>query len=734
MYSVIRLWTNRNRLLASSRKSGKLEIKDIGPARYVAYQLENGVWREREFQDYETRRRTIEGNEDLYFEGDVSPVKRFLADNDVVLEVPRRVYLDLETDSRVPPKDQVPRPDYIPPRARILSWALVDEEGYEEVDVLEDDTDDDEFDLLIRLWKRMAAYDQVAAWSGDAFDFPVLQHRSRQLLNRESLFWDNQRRLLFVDHLACFKRHHMAPESGDDKTSLKLGDVCASIIGDTKDEFNARRTWEAWVAGGEERSRMARYNLQDTRLLRKLEEATGYLELQQTIAEVTLTPADSHGLKPMAQFDQFLLKLAHQRGTHLPTKKRPTGMEEQYEGAYVLKPTKLGVHRMVHVCDFKSLYPTVIRSLNISPETKGLLGCTAFGTEVDFGCDEEGMVPFAMRTLMGKRDEWKKKAKANPDDKYAERMNKAYKIVCNSGYGVLGSAWSRFYDVAIAESITLGAQALIRATKTAAEERGWEVIYIDTDSLFVVGCTVGEFKSFVEWCNRELYPRMLSERGVPAPQNCIELDYEKCFERLIFPLGDDGPSAKRYAGSYNHYAFKPKTKPEIRGLEYMRGDGVRLGRHTQKDCIDRILAGATALEMEAWVVEQRDRVTNEDLPAEDIMISKGLGRDLDSYSVKSRNTAHIRLARELEKRGEDVGQGSKIAYVIVDGTKSPTEIAWVEEWDGIFDRHHCWNKQVYPGLFRVLAGAFPGERNWKRWFAKRPKKALPGQLTLGMSH
>jgi DNA polymerase elongation subunit (family B) len=695
---MIAAWTNRNRLLASYRKDGVLQIKDLAPAEYVGFvrapvtdlpcEPDFPGWYKVTFRDYD-HRRDYPG---VLYEGDVGPVRRFLSDNLCKIDPPRRAYVDFETDSDISPKAL--HAD-VPVAGRLLSFAVVGD-GVRVATALQDWDE-----LWAEYWKQISEFDQIAAWNGDRFDFRVQELRCQALARRfpkiMEPYWEHRRRLLFVDHMLCFERHHMAPESGDDKTSLKLNDVCQSILGEGKNEFDARHTTDAWH---DDRQRLVDYNLQDTVLLEKLEAETGYLELQQTLAEVTLTFANTHGLKPMPQVDGYMLRVAHLRQTHLPSKKPPTGLEEQYEGAFVLPPQKTGVLRTVHVCDFKSLYPTVIRTFNISPETKDLPGCTAFGTGVSFGTYEEGMLSAACREAMNLRDKYKKLAKENPDDKSAERKSKAYKIFNNSMYGVIGSAWSRYYDVQVAESITLGAKHLILETEKAAKERGWSVVYMDTDSLFAMGCTVEEFKSFVTWCNTDLYPRLLDAQGCPREQQCIELDYEKCFDRLVFPVGDKGtPAKKRYFGSYLHYAFKPKTKPEIRGLEYMRGDGARLTRHMQRELIELILGGKDdPEELEEWIKGK----------------TKG---------------AHIRVAEEMD---EDVSPGTRIFYVITDGGKSPTVAIPASDYAGEFDRHYYWSKKIYPACMRVLTSAAP-TRDWRRWIPKRPKAPLPGQLGLGLT-
>lgn len=106
------------------------------------------------------------------YEGAISPIRRIAADRDLSVDTPRRIYLDLETDSRVPfsRKEEM----------RILCWALVDgQTGKRYSGALEDDTNEAEANLLAELWGMLEPYDQVIAWNGNRFDFPVLRARSR---------------------------------------------------------------------------------------------------------------------------------------------------------------------------------------------------------------------------------------------------------------------------------------------------------------------------------------------------------------------------------------------------------------------------------------------------------------------------------------------------------------------------------------------------------------------------
>lgn len=745
---MISAWTQNGRIMASYRKDGALIVRDIGEAVYAAFVrnpddagiLAESVdpdfpgWYRVTYLDYESRKDDLKHRRDVLFEADVSPVRRFLSDHNCKIDPPKRAYLDIETDSRCPFAEAVQG------GTTLLSYAIVTDDGQTFANVLEDDDPQAEAELLAELWRALGNADQCLAWNGDGFDFPTILKRSEILAKRFSRtmqpYWEHRRRLLFLDHLACFRRHHMAAESGDDKTSFALNSVAQALLGEGKTDFDSAKTWEAWAAGGARRQELLAYNIQDTALLPKIERETGYIELQQTLAEVTLTFANSHGLKPSPQIDGYLLKMAHKRQTHLPSKLAEGGAElaRPIEGAFVLKPASLGMHRGVHVCDFKSLYPTVLRTFNISPETKGqgTAQARAFGTDQGYDTAYEGMIPAAAREAMELRAHWNKQYKADPNNKAAERKSKAYKIFNNSIYGYLGNIYARFFDPVLVESVTLSAKHLNMQTADAARAKGWEVIYMDTDSLFVKGCSVEEFQAFVQECNRSLYPKLLAERGVSETQRCIELDYEKCFERLVFPLGNDGePAAKRYAGSYRHYGFKPKTKPEIRGLEYMRTDSVRLARRLQKELIDMLLGGVDDPEqLHAWVRDRRTAFFEQPVEAEDILLSKAISRPLEQYQSRG---PHVRIAEELQAAGEDVSEGTRISYVVVDADSTPPKVVHVSQFDGrTFDRWHYWSKSVYPPLMRVLAGAFPNQP-WHRWSPKRPKRVPDGQLALTFS-
>lgn len=733
--------------------------RELRESRYVHSFRVDGDWVRVGFIDHMARKNLCTRDDSplrqrgiTAYEADVSPVVRYIVDNNIKIQTPRRVYLDIETCGRVPfsRKEEM----------RVLSWAIVDDTARAMAKGLIEDSDAAERDLLGPLWEALEPYDQVLAWSGDRFDFPVIFSRSQRAGIR-----GDARPWLWLDHLAVFKRMNLnASESGAEKQSMKLGDIAQEVIGEGKDEatpdivekFGDRSmgalSWDMWSAGGIWRKKHLRYNLQDSDLLRKIEKKTGFVSLFQTLCEVCHVFGDSKGLHPTHQMDGYMLSLGLQRGHRFATKTYREG-NEKYKGADVMAPTCTGITHNMHVADFASLYPSIILSWNMSPETRrdsALQGtCRSPLTGVHFDTLNEGILPIAVSEMIRMRKAWAEKQTEYPpgtdEHNDAKRRSMAYKVAANSFYGVVGSPYSRYFERRVAESVSQNGAWLIRQTIAEARDNGMEVVYGDTDSLFVVGCTTEEFGAFVDHCNKVLYPRLLTEQGCKA--NHIKLAYEKAFERVVFT------SMKRYCGRWDHYKGKKaaaNSKPEIKGLEYKRGDAGLIARELQAKVID-LLCGGMGLnpgvitpteevsEFHRVLAEARARVLEGELRLPEIKIVKSLSKPLKEYISKIKKDGgasalppHVEVGKLLEARGEDVGEGARIEYIVTDASDAPLKVIPASDFVGEFDRFYLWETAVYPPTQRLLQAAFPKE-DWESWGRVRPRKqrgVLPGQLAL----
>lgn len=685
---------------------------------------ESGGWSKIRFASGDSRRSSVEGSAKQWFEnrsielfeGDVSPLVRHFVDHqeDSIATDIRIIYLDIETDSRIAFSNKE--------EMRVVAISLVAgcdipeqeiEKGKAWSLVLEEDSDNAEADLLEDMFEILQHFDVVSAWYGDGFDFPVL--RARASARSLGVDW---RRWNLLDQLELYKKlNAQVAESGAEKQSYSLNAVATALLGEGKHDFDASKTWEEWAKGGHAREVMSKYCEQDTRLLLKIEEATGYIKLFTTICAACNLFVETRSTKSMRQMDGFMFRLGEEQGHHFSSIKMHK--RDKFQGAFVLKPRSIGILHNVHVADFSSLYPSVIISFNLSPDTivdkdADVDKALAVQTGVYFRQDRVGILPRALTELIALRKKFNSlKASLPPGtDEWhdADRWSTAYKVLANSFYGVIGSPMGRYYHRALASSVTAGARWLIQATISEANKKRYRVVYGDTDSLFVDGVDRASFEQFVGWCNSDLYPSMLATRG--CVRNKIKLAYEKEFATLVFV------AAKKYLGSYVHYKGAMATKdskPEIKGLEYKRGDTIKIARDMQGEIIEQLASGCIDEEVfSKIVVAYRDRIISGDIELEDVMIAQSISKPLDQYAVK---TAHLRVAEILLERGEDVSEGTKIQYYIRGPAKKGgggMDARPASDWDGEYDHAFLWSKRVYPASYRLLVSAFP-DHNWETY-------------------
>jgi len=694
------------------------------------------------------------------FEGDVDPVCRWLTDTpDARIARARRGYGDLETDSRCTIVEAKQG------KARVVAIGLSSEdETFQWKDVLREWTDAEERRIIEGFFAQatQCGFDQLLFWNGEDFDFEVLSKR----IERLGLDVD-MRMKLWLDHMVLFRRMNLnSSDSGAEKQSMALQAIAQSQIGEGKEEIPpevAARwpgrslgslTYELWEAGGWFRDLLVRYCMKDVLLMPRIERKTGFVALFDTLCDACRVLPDSRGLLPTRQMDGFMLPLAAARGHRFPTREWTDEESKPFAGAFVMAPKIRGIAREVHVVDFASLYPSIILTWNMSPETKArdlpVNGpipegyCRSPKTGTGFSTAVDGILPIALREMIRLRKEWSEKAAklppGTPEAKEAQRWSMAYKVAANSFYGVVGSPFSRFYDRSVAESVTQNGVWLIQETISAAEERGMRAVYGDTDSAFFQGASQTEVEAFVKWCNEELYPSLLAKVGCRKEHVAIKLAYEKAFERIVIV------EKKRYAGVFRHYkgtlakpmpaigeAFDPArhSRPEIKGLEFKRGDATVLARQLQEAVIMDMMRGVERLaDYRSHLERALAHVCTEDLPIGEVQQVKSLSKRPKDYHRKTPTgkdaevPPHVKVAERIEAAGKSLGEGARVAYVVVDGSDGIEAIS-AEEYRGECDRYYLWEKLVYPPTMRVLEAAFPDE-DWQTGLEKiRPKKQKP---------
>ena len=259
------------------------------------------------------------------------------------------------------------------------------------------------------------------------------------------------------------------------------------------------------------------------------------------------------------------------------------------QGGHVLEP-RTGLHTNVWVFDFKSLYPSIIRTFNIDPlsyvadpaaaEKAGLI-------EVPGGAFRRspGILPRMLDELFPRREAAKKAG----DDV----ASNAIKILMNSFYGVLGTPACRFYNPALANSITGTGRELLLWSKRWFEAAGFECStatrtacsYIHT---LTIRCGTEQARQLVIALNDELV-RYIGERW--QVRSRMELEFEKLYLKLFLPRARHSTrgASKRYAGLLHGAADADNA--EFVGMEVVRGDWTDLAKQVQRQLYRRLFTG-----------------------------------------------------------------------------------------------------------------------------------------------
>ena len=352
-------------------------------------------------------------------------------------------------------------------------------------------------------------------------------------------------------------------------------------------------------------------------------------------------------------------------------------------GGHVLEP-RAGLHANVWVFDFKSLYPSIIRTFNIDPLS---YVSPAQDTQEDLiqvpgGAFRRapGILPRMLDELFPRREAAKKAGD--------EVASGAIKILMNSFYGVLGTPACRFYNPALANSITGTGREMLLWSKAWFEVAGFEVLYGDTDSLFVHShatdpdAAAGQAERLVVALNEEL-ARYIDERW--HVRSRLELEYEKLYLKLFLSRARHSTrgASKRYAGLLHG---RTTDRVEFVGMEVVRRDWTELAKQVQRQLYERLFAGDRVdLYLADIVKEVRAGAHDEKL-----VYLKGLRKSADDYTASI--PPHVAAARKSTQPPERL-----IRYVMTTAGAEP-----LDNVQHPIDREHYVDKQIKPVAEPVL--------------------------------
>lgn len=579
---------------------------------------------------------------------------------------------------------------------------------------------EDEKELIQELTKELDGKNTsyIITYNGDNFDFSYLKERAKKFklpfeingsqpaVRRKGL--DNAVKLLGVQHIDSYQIIKFLARTGAvNVTKLDIESVSEKVFGEYKEKVYPMEITQAWESGDEKKlARLVDYNLKDSRVAFRI--AKEFLPLFVEISKLTSqTLYETTRSSTSQMVEDLLLKEAHLRGIIAPNKPKEGEVAARtanpIKGAFVKEPTA-GLHEGIAVLDFASLYPSIIISHNISPET---LNCGHEECRKNISPDntyfctkKKGLFPEILEKMLRqrlvlKREYSRKKKEEGIDDRVLFAKQWALKIILNSVYGYLGYPRARWYSRECASATTAWERAYINQTIAKAEQSGFKVLYSDTDSAFLL---MGqkpkeEVKNFVEKINKEIPEEM-------------ELELEGFYKRGIFVTKKEGGAAKkRYA------LMDEKGNLKIVGFEYVRRDWCMLARETQRKVLELVLSQGKPEK----AIEEVKRVIKElkegKTPKKDLVIMTVLQRETKDYSAIG---PHVAAAQKAIARGKELGSGSMLSFIVTKNSKSDarnskgkesiSEKAELEEYvkEGDYDADYYIENQLLPAVMKII--------------------------------
>ncbi|WP_435062823.1 type B DNA-directed DNA polymerase [Halobaculum sp. EA56] len=340
-----------------------------------------------------------------------------------------------------------------------------------------------------------------------------------------------------------------------------------------------------------------------------------------------------------------------------------TTLDTADRGGTTLAP-EVGVHEDVHELDFSSMYPNIIRTRNISPETVRC-GCCENTRVPNVGysiCERDGYLPDVLGPLIDGRSEIKRRIRETDDpDELAtlEARSSAIKWILVSCFGYQGFSNAKFGRIECHESINAFAREILLDAKDALEAGGWRVLHGIVDSIWVTPApTVADADR-----------RDLEQIAHEVSENTgIELEYEAEFDWVAFcpRRNGDGGALTRYFGRRSGVPYPEEglgDAVKTRGIEARQDDTPTWVVRLQEELIrtlDRTHdAEATCDVLAEWI----ERLEGGDVSPRDLLISQRVSKRVEQYRHETVTVAALKRAKWKDCA---LAPGQRVEYLVVD--------------------------------------------------------------------
>jgi DNA polymerase, archaea type len=546
---------------------------------------------------------------------------------------------------------------------------------------------DSEKVLLQRLFEALREYPFVLTFNGDDFDLPYLYNRARYHFGfeRNQIPIEVGRRVCSFSHGVhidlykfFFNRSIQIYAFGNKYRDITLNEVGTALLELPKVEFEKPLSELSYTE-------LAEYNLRDSEITLNLTAFNDNLVMKLILAlsRISRMPIEDVSRQGVSRWIRNFLYFEHrQRNFLIPNAEDILALKggtstqaiikgKKYKGAIVVDPVP-GVHFNVAVMDFASLYPSIIKVYNLGYQT---LLCNHEECKTNkvpetssWICTKnkalESLLIGSLRDLRVKWYKAKAKDKTLPKDlrSWYNVIPSALKVILNASYGVFGSPAFGLYCPPVAEATAAIGRDVITKTIEKAKSLGIEVLYGDTDSLFLKNPSAEQVEIMEEWSKKTMG---------------MELEVEKWYRYAVFSsrkknylgiLKGGGVDVKGMTGKKRH--IPPYIKKAFYALE------------------DRLEQVQTPSEFEQAKKEIKQIIRDRylrlkqrrwgDTP-EELAFHVVLGKPPEAYTKTT--PQHVKAALILKKIGYEMKAGDLISYVKVLKGVKPVQIASNSEID-----------------------------------------------------
>ena len=544
---------------------------------------------------------------------------------------------------------------------------------------------DKEKEMIFDAFKIMDEFPFVLTYNGDDFDLPYLYNRAERLgikkVDNPLYMMRDSATLKRGVHLDLYRtlsnRSFQIYAFSQSYTDFSLNSVSKALLGKEKIDYGIDLKDLSLY-------QTANYCYNDALITYELTSFNHDLlmNLLVIIARIGRMPIDDIARLGVSQWIRSLLYYEHrQRNALIPRRedlqRRTEGVmsdavikDKKYRGGLVIDP-KEGIHFDVVVMDFASLYPSIIKVKNLSYET---VRCsheeckknTIPQTNHWMCSKRNGITSIIIGSLRDLRVNYykslsKKETLSEEQRQQYTVVSQALKVILNASYGVMGAEIFPLYFLPAAEATTAIGRHTILETIKKCEEIGIEVLYGDTDSIFIKKPSEQQIQNVIEQAKKD---------------HGVDLEIDKVYRYCVL--------SKR---KKNYLGVTKDGKVDVKGLTGKKSHTPAFIKKLFYELLD-ILSKVQTMndfdsakkEISLKIANCAKKVQEKEIPLKDLTFNVMLSKAPSEY-VKT-IPQHIRAARQLESIRE-IKKGDKISYVKIlnkPGVK-PLELAKKEEID-----------------------------------------------------